>query len=104
MGPPHATDGIEGEGGCNPFGGHGYVVGHHEDSGRFRIGGGGNEDLPTRGVRLNAAGEVHRVANHAILGALLGANMAHHHLAGVNANAHVDLRQAGQAIRGIGGD
>jgi hypothetical protein len=29
--------------------------------------------------------------------------MAHHDLPGVNANAHVDLRQAGLAIRSIGG-
>jgi hypothetical protein len=78
-------------------------VGHREDSGRFRIGCGGNEDLPARGVGLNASSEIHRAADYAILGALLGANIAHHHLTGMNANAHIDVRQAGLAIGGIGG-
>jgi hypothetical protein len=102
MGALDATDGVEGDGCCDPFGGDGYLVRHREDSSRFRIGSGGNEDLPACSVRLNAPGEVYRAADHAVLGALLGANIAHHDLPGVNANAHVDLRQAGAAIGRIG--
>ena len=102
-GPPNPTDGREGDGGCRPFGGDGQLVGHRQESSRFRIGGGGNEDLPARGVRLKAPGEVHCAADHAILGALLRANMAHHHLPGVNTNAHINLRQGGLAIGSIGG-
>ena len=103
MGASNATDGIERDGRGHPFGFDSQLVGHREDSGHCGIGSGGNEDLPARGKRLNAPCEVHRAADYAILGALLGANMTHYHLSSVNANAHVDVRQAGPAIEGIGG-
>src|SRR5215831_11565521 len=102
MSTPDPTNGMESNGGCHPFRGDGHLVGHYEERSRFRIGSWRNEDLPTRGVRFNTPSEVHGAADHAILSALLGANMAHHHLPGVNANAHVDFWQAGAAMQGIG--
>src|SRR5690348_3849738 len=53
----------------------------------------GDEDLTTYGAGLDARGEVHVASHHAVFHALGRADIAEHHLTGVNADAHLDLWQ-----------
>ena len=52
-----------------------------------------DQDLAAGRVGLDARGEIHVAADHAIFHPLGRADIAHHHLAGMNADAHFDLGQ-----------
>jgi hypothetical protein len=59
---------------------------------------GGHEDLTAYRAPLDPRREVHRGADHGVLRALLGADVAHDRLAGVNADPHLEARPAGRVL------
>ena len=59
---------------------------------------GRDEDLAAHRRALHPGGDIDRAAHHGVLGPLLGADIADHRLAGIDADAHLE---AGQATGGM---
>ena len=51
----------------------------------------GNQHLPADGIGLDTRRQVDGASHDAILGPDVGANIAHHHFAGIDANSHFDF-------------
>ena len=70
-----------------------HLLAELEDSSHVLAGRLRDQDLAAGGVGLDAGGEIDVAADHAVFHPLGRSDIAHHHLAGVNADAHFDLGQ-----------
>ncbi len=65
-----------------------HLLADFEIGAHLSPGGVGNQDLTSSRIRLYARGEIHVTADNAILHTFGRADIAHHHRAGVNPDAH----------------